>query len=589
MIKETGLGRKQKLAAAVIFSLLSGTAFCQCSGISTSNDLQLWLFVLFVPLYIRALEIKDKKLDLAAGVCGLLFMLAYLAANLPVLLSLETADALYRTVCIVSGMYLFFKSMTAVLFKTVSGVCADISVERTKKECLKIFFISALCMAVCRIPYFLLMYPGGFNADSCMQFYQILGLAPYSNHHPFVHTMFVKATYSLGLLIFKSRVPAFAFSNVCQCVIMTFMFAYIIESLYKYGIKKKVIIAVLAYFCIMPYHGAFGFIMWKDSLFGAVAAVFAVTMWRFILAFKNKKAVVYESIMLYIYGTLFCLFRTNGYYAFLVFIPFFAAAFFKKSKTAVGAVVMAFLTAAFVKGPVYSAMGVVPVDFIEAVSVPVQQMACALKDNVPLTAEEYELLSEAVDVKTAVEYYNPNLSDDIKYFVRQKNNQNYIVQHKADYFKLWLKLGMRAPTSYIKAYSSLTCGFYYPNVDWAGYSVYGEPYYGEAEMIDMPRHALMPQFAADIMKKLLYSYTNIYFVGVFFNVALSVWLCILTAALCFIKKEKVYFIIYIPMLAYIATILVTTPVCVCFRYVYCIFTTLPLLCILPFLGKKDGE
>ncbi len=588
MATEKKYGKKQKLAA-VACSLLSGSAFCLCTGIGSANDISLWLFILLVPMYLKAFEIRDKKINAAAGVCGMLLMLAYLLANMPVLFSMNVFDALYRAFCITLGMYLFFKSMTAVLLNFMSGFSADIPTERTKKRCVKVFFASAACMAVCRIPYFLLMYPGGFSVDSCMQFYQILGLNPYSNHHPFIHTMFVKLTYSLGMAIFKSRVPAFAFSNVCQCVIMTLMFAYVIESLFKYGIKKKIVLLVLAYFCLMPYHGAYGFIMWKDSLFGVISAVFIVTLWRFLFALKNRQGLIYESVMLYIFGTLFCLFRTNGYYAFLVFILFFAAAFFKKSKAAVGAVVMAFLTAAFVKGPVYNAMGVVPVDLIEAVSVPTQQIACALKDNVPLTMEEYELLNEAVDVKSALEYYNPNLSDDIKYLVRQKNNQQYIAQHKADYLKLWLKLGLRAPKSYIKAYSSLTCGFYYPNVDWAGYSVYGEPYYGEAEMIDMPRHQLMPAPLAEIMNKMMYSYEKTIFVGLFFNVAVSVWLCVFAAALCFVKKEKIYFIIYIPMLAYAATLLATTPVCVCFRYVYCIFTTLPVLCILPFTGKNSLE
>ena len=61
--------------------------------------------------------------------------------------------------------------------------------------------------------------------------------------------------------------------------------------------------------------------------------------------------------------------------------------------------------------------------------------------------------------------------------------------------------------------------------------------------------------------------------------------------LCFIKRNKNYLMAYIPLLAIWATLLIATPVYSEFRYIYCLFTTLPVLSVIPFAVecKKSAD
>ncbi len=51
---------------------------------------------------------------------------------------------------------------------------------------------------LCWLPYFLYQYPGIMTPDSVNQFEQVLGLIPYSNHHPWVHTLLIGLIYHIG-------------------------------------------------------------------------------------------------------------------------------------------------------------------------------------------------------------------------------------------------------------------------------------------------------------------------------------------------------------------------------------------------------
>ena len=53
-----------------------------------------------------------------------------------------------------------------------------------------------LCI-LCWLPYFLYQYPGIMTPDSINQLEQVLHVIPYSNHHPFLHTLLILLQYRL--------------------------------------------------------------------------------------------------------------------------------------------------------------------------------------------------------------------------------------------------------------------------------------------------------------------------------------------------------------------------------------------------------
>lgn len=66
--------------------------------------------------------------------------------------------------------------------------------------------------------YFLYQYPGIMTPDSINQLEQVLHVIPYSNHHPWVHTLLISVFYHLGYLLTGNMVTAMSFYTFSRCV-----------------------------------------------------------------------------------------------------------------------------------------------------------------------------------------------------------------------------------------------------------------------------------------------------------------------------------------------------------------------------------
>ena len=70
--------------------------------------------------------------------------------------------------------------------------------------------------------------------DSINQYEQILGLVPYSNHHPLAHTLTIKFFYRIGLLFTNNKVIAISFYTFAQMCFLAFAAAYLIRTLKQF-------------------------------------------------------------------------------------------------------------------------------------------------------------------------------------------------------------------------------------------------------------------------------------------------------------------------------------------------------------------
>ena len=59
----------------------------------------------------------------------------------------------------------------------------------------KIFISSMILCLLCWLHYFLAYYPGILSSDSIDQLQQVIGVLQYSNHHPWIHTLFIGLIY----------------------------------------------------------------------------------------------------------------------------------------------------------------------------------------------------------------------------------------------------------------------------------------------------------------------------------------------------------------------------------------------------------
>lgn len=442
---------------------------------------------------------------------------------------------------------------------------------------------SALCsFVICMlgwIPYFLYQYPGIMTPDSVNQFEQVLGLLPYSNHHPLAHTMVIKLFYHIGLIFTSNPVVAFSFYTFFQMCFMAFSVSYFIKTLQLFRVKPLISFLFTLFYALVPYHAVFSVTVWKDIMFAGGILLFNCTLLRFFKGIRPGTV-----IMFILTGIMMCLFRSNGFYGFLFCIPFFLLFYRKKAKIFFPAIAGILLTAILIKYPVMNSAHVIQPDLVESLSIPTQQIAAVICNDRELSPAQLQLIENVVDLTYIKDLYNPVYADNMKELVRA-GNQSYLSAHKGEFFKLWIELGSAYPGDYLKAYIDQTYGYWYPD---AFYLV------AEAEGISathlgvshtpLIRGPLVIK-AKEIAIKLgdmLPIYSLLWSMGVIF------WIFIFCIGNVFIRKEKAKLICYLPSFALYLTVLIATPVATEFRYVYFMVFSLPFYLITSLLEMEEA-
>lgn len=161
-------------------------------------------------------------------------------------------------------------------------------------------------------------------------------------------------------------------------------------------------------------------------------------------------------------GLSICLMRSNGWYAFLLCLPFLFFYFRRHWKLFYPLLAGIFLTALVIKYPVMNAAHVTQPDLIESLAVPTQQIAAVLCKDRPLREDQRALIENVVDLTYIKELYDPYYADNIKELVRA-GNQDYLREHKKEFLKLYLELFLAYPGDYLTAYIHQTYGYWYPD------------------------------------------------------------------------------------------------------------------------------
>ena len=584
-------GRDKLLSACILpglFSVLAAGAIWLHLEMNTREPLLLGACAALFFFFRRALAVRARRIWGCATVLGLLLALCYTLARLE-LMADRGSYILYLALRFV-GFGLLFVAMFAWLFDSLSGLNIKCGEGRNKSfsRLAGVFF--AAWGLIWLVFLFWLMYnwPGEYTNDSNAQLLQILGLAPLSNHHPVAHTLFMGLFVKLGLALSGGNLSfAVGFYCAVQSLIMAAIFAYLIETLYKFDVKLWVIILALGCFVFLPYHGSYSSTLWKDVLFGGMVLLLCAVVWRLMLLCDNGKAPVPELLLLGISSLGMCLFRTNGLYAFVLFAPALLVYFFKKSTAAAFVPALCLVLAFVVKGPVYGGMGIVQPDTIESLSVPAQHIAAVIDKGGVVTAEQLELLEKAVDVSAVPDNYNPHNSDYIKILVRESGDQDFIARNKGEFLRLWLELGLQNPGIYLQAQIDQTMGYWYPDVDY-WFVILHQSGMELSQELGLVKDSKLPAIVEKLVHAFLFYLPLMPLAGLVLSIGLAVWLAVALAGLCVVRGCWRELILFIPVLAVWATLMIATPVFAEFRYIYCLFTTLPLLMVLPFYGQGDS-
>ena len=436
---------------------------------------------------------------------------------------------------------------------------------------------------LCWLPYFLYEYPGIMTPDSINQFEQVLGMVSYSNHHPWVHTMLIGFFYHFGNFFTSNMNAALSFFTLFQMLFMAATVMWLIATLQGLRIKNIINILVIAFYALIPYHGVFAVTIWKDVLFSGSVLLFTTALLRILFLFpqyhKNKK--IFTLTIYILSGLLMCLFRSNGWYAFLLSLPFLIYTFRHKLKLMLPVHIGILAAVLIIKGPVMNFYDVAQPDFVESVCIPLQQVARVICEDKTLTEEEWASVHKVIDTTYIKELYAPGFADNMKELVRA-GHPEYLTEHKGEFLKLWLKLGIRYPGTYLSAYIDQTIGYWYPDVEYRVADIDGII----SNKTDLYSQPLLGGPLVVKTKEILLKLGDMFpLYGLLFSMGAMFWALICFIMITIIKKDKDKYILYLPGLAVIITLLIATPVSSEFRYAYSLAYTMPLYLLIPFLKE----
>ena len=537
-------------------------------------------------LFHASFECDGRRGAVTSAITGLLFAVFMVLGKLNALS--ETKGYTLWLLIRFLGFWALFYAVLRVLFSKLSGVRLfedDIS-DRTPDKCRRVFFLSLLAFCAWFFLWWLYEYPGNTFPDTNNQLMQALGLRKLSSDHPALSTLCLGGVFKLGLRLFSDdQNAAFALCMAVQSVIMASVFAYVTESLYEFGAKKRTVFIAACIYIIIPVYASNSVAGLKDVLFSGFITLFCTTLWRMLRKSDiGAKICSTEIVLLYISALLAGLFRNKSYYAFLILTPILPFAFKRGSIWIKIAAPVVFCAALLIDGPVYASFDIQHSDLIETYSVPAQHIARVIYDGHELSDAEYKLLSKAVDIERVPTTYMPTVSDPIKALIRETGDGTYIEEHSSEYLRLWLKLGMRYPGAYLRAQIDQTLGYWYPDVSYWTMGNYCEP----SDTLTIYKDRKAPAFIISAFDEIGFYMTKLPLIGLAFSIGTAVWIMLSAFALCIVRKQYRTMAVFVPPLLLWLTLLAVTPVFAEFRYIFPMYTVLPLLCVIPLCGGENN-
>jgi hypothetical protein len=529
------------------------------------------------------INIRDKrrlckgKIRILCALFSLLYSAAVTAANYKIFYNLAwPADAgsffrnLYRGI----SFLLCFLGGIAVAWNILScaaGKLKDFTWPQRPHK-LKpgmVFLLPVICISCVNLSVlFLVQYPGNISPDSLSQIEQSL-TGVYSNHHPFYHTLIIRFFLQTGLALFGEINAAVALYNVFQIIVMSCCFSYVIVTLYQMNLPSALIVLCALWYTAMPFHIMYSFTMWKDVMFGGMIMIFLTAVYRILKKIGTHP--FFNTAPLLLGSVGICLFRSNGWFAYLICFLCFALLFWSTRKRLCGVFLAVLAFTFLLKHPLLSCLQVSQPDTVEALSIPIQQIARVVVDCDDLSESQRTLLEQVANVDAIPVAYTHYISDPMKELIRQRNNLEYLSEQKGLFLQLYLELGISHPDVYLKAWVDQTKGYWNGGYDYPYWDSY--VHYNEMGIVRTVNSAAVSK----LWDAYLWLFTEGRVLQIFLCIGFHVWITAFLAFVSIVRRDKPALFITIPVLAVVLSLLAATPVFAEFRYAYGVFCSLPFL------------
>jgi hypothetical protein len=435
-----------------------------------------------------------------------------------------------------------------------------------------LFLILFSVFMLVNIIYYLCYYPGIYTVDSINVLNQALGYTNITTHHSVLYTLLIK----LFTLISSNIHLDMVIFCIFQIIMVSITFSYLFTYLIKRKVNKYLIIFFLIYFITSPIMGMYSFAVWKDIPFSLSIVWFSI----FLIEMTNKKK--FNITLFIIISLAVMLFRNNGLYMYLLTMPFIILFNKEEYKKILLSLIIIFSVYFTFTGPIYKLLNVEKSSAVDALSIPVQQIARTFRDySNQITMQEYLKVNEYLDASNIGILYNPLLSDPIKNTFKN----NFYQKNKKDFYKIWFSLLKKYPESYIDAFLSEGLGYYYPEAQhWTiasgseiNYDLYRKEFKFESNPIIKTNVS-----TATIANRL----RNVPILSMFYSIGFSFWLLFASLFYTLYKKQYKFLTIYI-LFVWLFTTLLASPVFCEYRYAYPLIISLPIVLTVSLYNKKN--
>lgn len=452
--------------------------------------------------------------------------------------------------------------------------------KRENNKSKRVFIFCLLFMFICWLPYFLRYFPGTMTPDSFSELQTIIdNFTSVTDHHPVIHVLFIAIPYIIGYKLSGSIVVGIATHTVFQMIVLASIFSSFIVFLYKRNISKKILILVLLFYAILPMHGFYSIVMWKDVIFSGLLLLLTMELVKLLEKEKSNELNLKNMISFIIVSILCVFFRNNAIYMYFVLIFFTFIVFKKHYKVFLLSFIIVIGTYGFIKGPVFKWLNISKSSSSEYIAMPLQQVGRMAYKNIVFTKTEEKLISDIIPVNILSDCYNPETSDGIKF--NPSFNRESFDKNKGEYFKLWLSLVIKHSSIAIESYTISTLGYWYPGVEY--WSVVDRMY---------EQNELNLKINPKINNKYIAFYLDnsdskkLPVACMEWSIGLCFWIILVFSLITKKLKDKRSLYVFVPIFGIWITMILAAPVYAEFRYVYGAFVTLPLLVIFPYLKIK---
>lgn len=458
------------------------------------------------------------------------------------------------------------------------------SISERKELSITPKHFSIFCFVVlfiCWTPYYLSYFPGGFFSDT----FASIGYANsgyLNNTHPILYNLMIAIPCKMHTHFGVEANKAFGLFLAVQMLMIEIEFSFLAYWLGKHKLPKLICYIVMAFYIFFPLIPLYAISIWKDTVFAMAVLlweVFSVDLFFYDDSSENNKG----TLSGYFLGVfLVCFLRNNGIFA--VAISTIVLAFVAKTSKKAVLTKITYLSfvvitvIALIQGPGYKAIGITQTDRVEALGVPLQQMASVVATDGVMTEEQEAFLDQVIPIEKIKIHYYPMVVDSLKWDAGL--DYGFVAANMKQFFDVWFQLFVQNPVTYIKAYLMETVGFWDVLIESDDAYVQNFVWGNNLGIIQ-----------TDYFEKIFgFSFQSIVNPKHFFSAAWLFWV-FFTAAMFIMKNfgwQKTF--LFSPQISIWLTLMIAIPKAVGLRYVAGLLFTFPFAIIIPlFLIKEQKQ